>query len=196
MSDDDPYIYPGTSVLRNKLDIRDPDTLQRQERRLVTDRIIEGAPRGDFDLVHLRAIHRHLFQDLYDWAGEIRTVEISKGGNHFQFRQYIETGMADVHRRLVAEDYFHARDAAAFAQGAAAIVGDINYAHPFRESNGRAQLQYLKLLGERAGHPIDLSRLRRDAWIDASKEAHLARYGGMEECIEDALISARRRRTE
>jgi len=50
------------------------------ERRLVTQRIIEGAPTGDFDVAHLRAIHRHLFQDVYAWAGELRTVEIAKGG--------------------------------------------------------------------------------------------------------------------
>src|SRR5690606_15090999 len=49
-------------------------------------------PSGSFDLKHLRAIHRHLFQDVYDWAGELRTVEIFKGGSQFQFRQYIATG--------------------------------------------------------------------------------------------------------
>ncbi len=63
---------------------------------MVGDRIAEGVPKGSFDLAHLRAIHRHLFQDVYDWAGELRTVEIFKGGNQFQFRQYIPTGMADV----------------------------------------------------------------------------------------------------
>ena len=190
MSDDDPYLYPGTFVLRNKLDIRDPDTLQRQERLLVTDRIIEGVPRGDFDLAHLRAIHRHLFQDVYDWAGEIRTVDISKGGNQFQFRQYIETGMADVHRRLVEQDYFHRSEAAVFVRGAAEIIGDINYAHPFRDGNGRTQLQYMKQLGEQVGHPLELSRLRRGTWIEASREAHFARYDAMARCIEEALITA------
>jgi cell filamentation protein len=54
------------------------------ERRLVVQRSREGAPTGDFDLRHLRAIHRHLFQDVYDWAGEIRTVEIAKGGSQFR----------------------------------------------------------------------------------------------------------------
>ena len=53
-----------------------------------------------------KAIHRHLFQDIYDWAGDIRTVEISKGGSQFQFRQYIETGMADVHRRIEAAEIY------------------------------------------------------------------------------------------
>ncbi|RYE61583.1 MAG: cell division protein, partial [Oxalobacteraceae bacterium] len=99
---DDPYVYPGTRLLRNKFDIRDAAVLDLAERRYSTIRSIQKIPTGDFDLKHLRAIHRHLFQDVYDWAGEIRTVEISKGSSQFQFRQYIETGMADVHRRITA----------------------------------------------------------------------------------------------
>jgi cell filamentation protein len=99
---DDFYIDPGTTTLRNKLGIIDPDELDAFERRMVAARAAEGVPIGDFDLTHLRAIHRHLFQDVYDWAGELRTVEIFKGGHQFMFRQYIQNGMADVHRRIVA----------------------------------------------------------------------------------------------
>lgn len=77
MSGDDPYTYPGSRILRNKLDLRDAVAFDRVERRLVTQRISEGEPRGDFDLAHLKAIHRHLFQDIYSWAGEVRRVEIA-----------------------------------------------------------------------------------------------------------------------
>ena len=193
MSEDDPYLYPDTTVLRNKLDIRDPKTLERAERRLVSDRIMAGVPTGNFDLEHLKSIHRHLFQDLYSWAGEIRTVEINRDGHQFQFRQYIETGMADVHRRLVAEHFLQDREPAAFARKAAGIIGDVNYVHPFREGNGRTQLQYLKQLGERAGHMLDLTLLQKESWIEASKEAHLARYDAMARCIENALGRERQR---
>ena len=71
MTGDDPYLYPGTPVLRNKLGLTDPDQFDQMERRLVTQRIAEGVPTGVFDLAHLRAIHHHLFQDVYDWAGEL-----------------------------------------------------------------------------------------------------------------------------
>lgn len=98
---EDPYLYAGTNVFRNKLEIKSSEELDAQERRFVTARAVQGAPKGNFDLDHLRAIHRHLFQDIYDWAGKLRTVEISKDGHQFQFRRYIETGMGDVHRRLV-----------------------------------------------------------------------------------------------
>ena len=77
--DADPYVYPGTRILRNRLGIVEPIKLDRAERRLVVARIKQDVPKGNFDLTHLCAIHRHLFQDIYEWAGEIRTVEISKG---------------------------------------------------------------------------------------------------------------------
>ena len=103
--DRDPYLYPDAPVLRNKLNIKDHDALDAAERELVAFRIRQGAPPGNFDLAHLQRIHRHFFQDVYDWAGEIRTVEITKGGNTFQFREFIPTGMADVHRRLVKANF-------------------------------------------------------------------------------------------
>lgn len=86
---DDPYVYPGTHILRNKLNIRDADTLDLAKRRFATIRTPQGVPQGNFDLRHLKAIHHHLFQDIYEWAGQLRIVEISKGGSQFQFRQYI-----------------------------------------------------------------------------------------------------------
>ena len=104
---DDPYVYPGTSILRNRLGITDPEFLDKQERSLVVLRVRRGVPRGNFDLTHLRAIHRHLFQDIYDWAGELRTVEISKGAQQFQFRQFIQTGMADFRRADGRHDRRH-----------------------------------------------------------------------------------------
>lgn len=184
---DDPYVYPGTRILKNKLDIRDAETLDFAERRFSTIRARRGIPKGDFDLRHLKAIHHHLFQDIYEWAGKIRTVEISKGESQFQFRQYIETGMADVHGRLVKSGFLRGVDRPAFAAEAARIIGDVNYVHPFREGNGRAQLQYLKLLAVEAGHYLDLTKIDATGWIEASKEAHLARYHLMARIIDKAL---------
>lgn len=180
---DDPYVYPGTSILRNKFGIRDPDRLDRIERLFVRQRAREGIPTGNFDLKHLQAIHRHLFQDVYDWAGAVRTVEISKGGSQFQFRRYIETGMADVHRRLREARFLRGLPPAAFAEAAASIIGDVNYVHPFREGNGRTQLLYLQQLARQAGHDLDFARLDRAEWMEASIKAHGADYAGMARCI-------------
>jgi len=189
--DVDPYLIPGTKVLRNRLGISDARWLDRIERRLVTDRIAEGVPIGAFDLTHLRAIHRHLFQDVYDWAGELRTVEISKGGHQFQFRRYIQTGMHDVSRRLVQAKFLKGRRPDEFARQAGIIIGDVNYIHPFREGNGRAQAQYLKQLALQAGHDLDLRRIDPTLWIEASKSSHGADYELMARVISQAIVSNR-----
>jgi cell filamentation protein len=170
----DPYVYPGASILRNRLGITDPVVLDKQERSLVVLRARRDIPRGPFDLSHLRAIHRHLFQDVYDWAGELRTVEISKGDQQFQFRKYILTGMADVHGRLAKSRFLKGLSSAQFAEHASVIVGDINYIHPFREGNGRTQLQYLKQLAVSAGHSLNLVHIPAARWIEASISSHSA----------------------
>ena len=189
MSDDvDPYLIPGSKVLRNRLGISDARELDRIERRLVGDRMVERIPTGSFDLSHLRAIHRHLFQDIYDWAGELRTVEISKGGHQFQFRRYIQTGMADVHRRLVQSKFLKGLRGDGFAREAGAIIGDVNYIHPFREGNGRTQAQYLKQLAVQAGHDLDLRQIDRRLWIEASMASHGADYSLMAKVIRQAIV--------
>jgi cell filamentation protein len=187
-NNDDPYLYPGTRILRNRLGIADSKALDRIERQLVTQRIKDGVPTGKFDLAHLQAIHRHLFQDLYDWAGELRTVEINKGGHQFQFRQYIQTGMADVHRRLRASYFLKGLSAADFASRAAVIIGDVNYVHPFREGNGRTQMQYLKQLAAQAGHELDLTRIKPGAWMEAAKASFATDYAPMVSALRDAIV--------
>ena len=71
-------------------------------------------------------------------AGEIRTVEISKGAQQFQFRQYIQTGMSDVHRRLVRARFFMKLSRSEFSKQVAVMIGDANFVQPFREGNGRS----------------------------------------------------------
>lgn len=190
MKGEDPYLYPGTSVLRNKLGITDAARLDAIERQLVVQRAAEGVPHGAFDLDHLRAIHRHLFQDIFEWAGDLRTVEIAKGGSQFQFRRFIETGMADVHRRLKAQDFLRGLSDARFAEAAGKIMGDVNYVHPFREGNGRTQLYYLEQLAEQADHAIELARIDPQRWIEASRLAHLGDCGPMAEEVRRLLTSA------
>jgi cell filamentation protein len=182
------YCYPPDfSVLRNKFNIRDAATLEAVERNAVRVRASEAIPQGQFDLAHLQAIHAHLFQDVYDWAGDIRVLEIAKGGQQFQPRGYIGVGMADVYQRLQQQNYLRHLSIKAFAEAAGRILGDVNYVHPFREGNGRAQLIYLRQLGRQAGHAINLSLLERDAWIEASIQSHRGNYDPMAACVLRAI---------
>jgi cell filamentation protein len=185
---DETYCYPPDFVvLRNKLEIRDPRALDLEERRLVSSRIEEGTPSGDFDLLHLQAIHRHLFQDIFDWAGQLRTVDISKGDTGFMPRQYIETGMADVHRRIVESHYYQGLGRDSFAEVAGVVIGDVNYVHPFREGNGRTQVLYLQELAARAGHDLNILKLNAETWMPASAAASDCDYAPMATCIRAAL---------
>lgn len=183
----DPYIYPDTGVLKNIPGLTNRDQLQRFERMATTIRAEQGAPRGQFDLPHLKAIHRHLFQDVYSWAGELRTIQLSKGGSDFLFTQFLEQGVADVNRRIVRSRFFQGSTPATFARGASVVMGDLNHCHPFREGNGRTQLQFLKQLAHTAGHKIALTRLDRDAWNAASKAANDGSYVEMEAVLMAAI---------
>jgi cell filamentation protein len=95
--------------------------------------------------------------------------------------------MADVHRRIERARFLRGLSAADFAAQVAVIVGDINHIHPFREGNGRTQLQYLKQFAAHAGHPLDLARIAGERWIAASISSHAADYGPMAEVIAGAL---------
>ena len=184
---DDPYVYPGTSVLRNRLGTTDPDYLDKQERALVALRMRRNVPHGAFDLAHLRAIHRHLFQDIYDWAGELCTVEISKGASGSSSASSSKPAWRTFTAASRDPAFLRELSATGFAKQAAVILGDINYIHPFREGNGRTQLQYLKQLAARAGHRLDLARIEGRRWIAASVASHAADYGPVAAALAEAL---------
>lgn len=78
---DDPYVYPGTRILRNTLEIRDAERLSRTEADVVSAELAaltDQSLRGAYDLAHWQAFHRRIFGKLYPWAGELRTVQIAK----------------------------------------------------------------------------------------------------------------------
>jgi cell filamentation protein len=95
--------------------------------------------------------------------------------------------MADIQGRLKKAKFLRSLSQGDFARAAGGIIGDVNYVHPFREGNGRTQLQYLKQLAARAGHPIDLTRLTPEGWLAASRAAHNGDYGVMAREIRAAL---------
>lgn len=185
--------YPGTVVLRNRLEIRDGEALAFAERMLVRQRVEEGCPGGDFDLAHLQAIHRHCFQDVYPWAGDVRLVPLAKGDSQFCPPDRIGSVMQAIHCRIVRQDYCRGLSPDRFALEAAAIMGDLNGVHPFLDGNGRTQLLYLQQLGRKAGHTIELTRLDRERWIDASIRAGRENpdYDPMRACLRAAIPGRR-----
>lgn len=176
---DDPYCYEGSSVLKNKLDLRTEGELTAFEHAISSQRAEEPLPAGDLDQRHYCALHRHFYQDVYDWAGELRTVRTAKGGNMFCYPENIVAQLANLFRDLASAKHFRGLDADAFAVAAAHFLAELNAIHPFREGNGRTQLVFLKLLANAAGHSIDLERLDPPAML----QAMIASFGGAEEAL-------------
>jgi cell filamentation protein len=121
-SESDPYLDPASGVLINRLDIADEDTLEQTEAAFAATRSYELSHRrlkGGFDLAHLQAIHRYLFGDVYGWAGQLRTIDISKGGNRFAHHAHIESAAAPIFLQLAKENHLAGLEPAAFGDRAA-----------------------------------------------------------------------------
>ena len=187
----DPYVYPGTNVLRNLRDIRDPERLAVAEAIATTRRIAElpSDPKiGNFDTAHLRAIHRHIFQDLFDWAGEFRTVNIARSGQMpFAFPQHIVASVQKFSSDLAREGYLAKLSHEKFVKRAAHFMGELNAIHPFREGNGRTQREFIWQLAARSGYGLDWSQLTQ-AQVYAA--AHLSFQRGDNSGLEEMLRRA------
>ena len=182
---DDPYVIPFSGgVLRNRLGLRTHRALEEAETRLAAAREVElraaGLPRPPFSLDTLRGIHRQLFQDVYDWAGEPRTTPLSKVDDPAPFAPTRE--IAPRAARAFAA-YAAAGEAAtgpgssraAFVAAGARLLAEVNSVHPFREGNGRTQRLLLEASGEHAGHPLDFRGTTKERNAVASIDAHRGR---------------------
>lgn len=162
----DPYVDPRTGVLRNRLGIADAAVLAQTEARLVAAaEFVLFADRldlGHYDLAHLRAIHRHLFGEIYEWAGELRTVNMSKGDSVFALVEWLEPQAEQVFAWLAAEEHLLNRTRDAFIEGVSRFLSDLNALHPFREGNGRTQRAFLRLLAADAGWHLAWSEVDPD----------------------------------
>jgi cell filamentation protein len=154
-------------VLKNKLGLRSQADLDVFEALSVTVRSEEPLPAGRFSAAHYCALHRHLFQDVYGWAGRYRTVRLTKDRSPFCYPENIAGEMRALFAKLRGADLLRGRGAKDFAEEAAAFLAYLNAIHPFREGNGRTQLTFAALLAAQAGHPLDLSRLQPASFLRA-----------------------------
>lgn len=176
MSFTGPYLYPGTQVLRNKAGIRDGQALREFEYEQTKWRIEELREHpiaGKFDLAHMQAIHAHIFQDVYEWAGELRTVGISKGASMFAQSPYIEGEAKRLSVSLAAENYLRGLDKPRFVERLAHYYAEWNALHPFREGNGRSTREFIGQLAREAGYEFDQTRIDndKDRWNDAARRS-------------------------
>lgn len=162
------YLYPGTNVLRNRPGLRDQAALDvfeygqtaRRERQIESG---QSTIQRTYDAAHLRSLHWYLFQDVYDWAGQYRTVDLAKGKS-----QFADAGQIDQHLGMAAAAArradWPAATRAEFVDAMSHIYAPANQAHPFREGSGRSTKLWLSHIAERSPFALDYSRISPREW--------------------------------
>jgi cell filamentation protein len=167
---EDPYSDPVTGVLYNKLGLGTAAELEAAEREITHAALIlldDSPVSPSYDLPHLREIHERIFGDIYEWAGQIRTVGIARGAM-FCLPQYIDSSAAIIFRELPGEDCLRGLRRDAFIGRLAHYLGEVNALHPFREGNGRAQRAFFGQLARDAGFTLACQHLDPARNVEAS----------------------------
>ena len=193
------YTYSNGPELavKNKLGAITHAELEKFEAKYVFARDAEIAagygPSGHFDAEHLKAIHRHLFQDVYEWAGHTRDEKVALAddtvateplmrkvnGDPFMAGPLIPDALERIAGTLRHSNYLRDLSREHFAEQAADIMVEINGAHPFREGNGRTQRVFIRELAKEAGHELDFSVVTRERMVQASIAANERGDGAM-----------------
>lgn len=187
---DPTYCYPGTDVLRNKMNIHDATELAKTEtayslmRMMELDRI---PVEGELNITYLKEMHRRIFSDVYEWAGEFRTVEISKGVP-FCMCAYIQSSLAELMSRLKDENYLEGiNDRKIMIEKLAFYLAELNVIHPFREGNGRVQRKFVEQIAKRAGFTLNFDGITSEEMTYAGKASMTCDYGPMQHIIAKSL---------
>jgi cell filamentation protein len=153
------YTDPISGLLRNKLDITDPEVLLFVESGAVTKRLQElyENPIKIEGIDSLFEIHKHLFQDIYNWAGKKRNVEISKDGKQFFPTTHFDNAFRYIDQLIAEFKKIPRGNKMNLVEKLAEILDNVNYLHPFREGNGRTQREFLRLLASEKSLILNLN---------------------------------------
>ena len=166
--------YPGTTVLINRFNIQDQALLSLVEQKLVTGlaaRLEKNTAFDHVDFPFYLHLHEELFGDLYDWAGTVRKITISKKGTVFCSAEKIEQVAENIFSRLKQENYLSGLDFDTFINELARLYDDLNMLHPFREGNGRTLRLFITLLVRNSGRVIYFDQCDADLLIIATIQA-------------------------
>ena len=166
--------YDGTTCLINKFGIKDDKQLSFVESQITFAKgsELENNPiKGNFDFEHYKSIHKYLFDEIYDWAGQIRKVNISKKGTKFAKADEIEQLADACFSRLKSKNYFKAQKFDEFIENITEFYCVTNMLHPFREGNGRTQRIFISQLIRNAGYDIDFLDINTDDLMTATIQA-------------------------
>lgn len=198
---DDPYLLPN-GTLQNKLGIKNAAELQRREGELAAARenvLLNNLPRPPFTYATLKRVHRDLFQDVYDWAGQQRTGSLRKAAhdgpsspeNLFAPPDAIAPRLDRLFGKLAADSNLTGLSRTAFAAGATEVLAEINSVHFAREGNGRAQRLLLTAIAANAGHSLAFDIITRERMVAVSIAAHGGDTAGMRRMLTRSSTSGK-----
>lgn len=183
----DPYLYQNTEILVNKFNIRNNDELNSLEADFTSSRlkdIIQYGIPGNFNLEHLLTFHYTIFQDIYNWAGQIRTINIEKsepvlGGISIEYSKFenIESDIASILSEMKSTKW-DMLDIEETAVTFSKHIASLWKVHPFREGNTRTIITFCCHYAENQGFPLDTDLLKdnsdyvRNALVAASSMFH------------------------
>lgn len=173
------YCYSGTSILKNKLNIHDEQILEQAELELTafSSSLIEYSE-PPYDLAYLQFINQQLFSDVYEWAGQLRQIDIYKGDTRFCTFSRIEIETNKLLNPLQEQNYFQGLESQQLIPKLADLYCELNVIHPFREGNGRTQRIFFEHLIAHCGYGIDWSHINsKYQWVAANIEGF---YGNLQ----------------
>lgn len=184
------YCYPKTDCLINKLNIHDNDRLLKAEISFTSFRLAELLEMpivNKFDFNYLKNIHFYIFQDLYDWAGKIRVVDIAKS-NMFCKCEFIDSNAQIIFKNLSKDVDLRYKSRTTVVEKLAYHFSEINALHPFREGNGRTQREFFRQIAFQNGYRLDFSNCSREEMTEASKDSFVCNYEKMENVFSKCLF--------
>lgn len=186
------YCYPDSSVLKNKLDIRDPVLLRKVEADLSSARqaeIFRTPVVGRFTATHLCNIHRKLLGDVYSFAGHFRREDIAKGTTRFVTYSQIKEKLQRLLGQLQQEKWLENVPFEAFVARSAYYMAELNYIHPFREGNGRAIREFMRLLFLQNGYVVQWDAVDVEALLNAMIDS-VYDTAHLEQILKQCLVAA------
>ncbi|MEB6381218.1 putative adenosine monophosphate-protein transferase Fic [Leclercia adecarboxylata] len=191
-NDRDPYLYPGLNVMRNRLGIRQAERLAQAAYELTALRaaslgigpLLRGLP-------HLCAIHHHIYQDIFDWAGDIREMDIYQGDTRFCHFAYIEKEGNALMQDLEEEGYLVGLEKADFINRLSHYYCEINVLHPFRIGNGIVQRIFFEQLAIHAGYQLDWRGIDPEAWAQANQSGAMGDLSALNAIFSKVVSEAR-----
>ncbi len=176
----DKYCYPDSDVLKNKLNIREAHVLHEAERdfTLYSVSLIEFSE-PPYDLSYMQLLHKQVFGLLYDWAGDIREVDISKADTRFCTVRRILPEANKIFATLNKKKYFKGLSKKDFVAEISELYADLNLVHPFREGNGRIQRIFFEHLALHNDYVIDWDVVSKEDWIEANIQGVYCNFSPM-----------------